>query len=123
MKVAGTIEKFVRRELKAKLCQQTLMKQRPRHLDTPHLIFKIHKTMCSEQSSLQQFLCISFCFFFFFFFFSFFFVTAHEGKSSSQKYKTYARTRRGMRLMHDGATTHTARKTVNLLQASRVNVH
>ena len=28
----------------------------------------------------------------------------------------------GMRLLHDGATSHTARKTVNLLQANRVSV-
>ena len=62
MKIAETIERFMRRALKAKLCQQTFIKKRPRRLDTPHLIFKSHKTMYmySEQRSLKQFLSISF---------------------------------------------------------------
>ena len=34
----------------------------------------------------------------------------------------HLRNQRGMRLMQDGATPHTARTTVNLLQANRVNV-
>ena len=66
MKIAGTIEKFVTRILTAKLCQQTFTKKRPGRLDTPRLIFKSHKTMCSEQRSLQQFLLISFSFCFLF---------------------------------------------------------
>ena len=31
------------------------IKKRHGRLDTPHLIFKSHKTMCSEQTALQQF--------------------------------------------------------------------
>ena len=65
--------------------------------------------MCSEQRSLQHFRFVSL------------FATAHEGKNNSQKNKSYARTHRGMRLVHDGATSHTTRKTVNLLQANTVN--
>ena len=49
------------------------------------------------------------------------FATAHDLKTSSHKNKSYARTRRGMRMTHDGATSHTTHKTVNLLQANRVN--
>ena len=47
---------------------------------------------------------------------------AHGGKNISQKTKSYARTHRGMRLMHDSVMSHTACKTVNLLKANRVNV-
>ena len=49
------------------------------------------------------------------------FATAHDGKNSSQKNKSYVRTDRGMRLTHEGATFHATRKTVNRLQANRVN--
>ena len=56
LKIAGTIERFLRRVLKANLYQQTIIKKRPGRLDTPHPIFKSHKTMYSEQRSLQQFL-------------------------------------------------------------------
>ena len=66
MKIAGTIERFMRRVLKAKLCQPTFIKKCPGRLDTPHLIFKSHKTKYSEQRSLQDFLCISFSFCFLF---------------------------------------------------------
>ena len=50
------------------------------------------------------------------------FANAHEGKKNSQKNKSYIRTHKGMRLTHDGATFHTARKTINLVQAKRVYV-
>ena len=43
------------------------------------------------------------------------------GRTVLREKKTYAWTHRGMRLKHDGATSHTARKTVNLLQANIVN--
>ena len=51
----------------------------------------------------------------------FFFATAHDGKDNAQKNKSYARTHRGTRLKHDGATSHTARMTVNLLKANKDN--
>ena len=114
MKIAGTIQRFIRRVLRAKLFQQTFIKKRPGRLDTPHLIFKSHKTMYSEQRSLQQFLRISFSF-------CFLFLPQHmEGSSEhfSEK-QSYAQTHWGMRLMHDGATSLTERKTVNLRSASK----
>ena len=119
MKTAGTIEKFVRRVLKAKFCQPTFMKKRPGQLDTPHLIFKSHKKCVANKDSYN-----SSSAFFFSFCHKFLFLPqySHKGKKNSQKYKSYARTHRGMRLLHDGATSHTARKTVNLLQANRVNI-
>ena len=43
-----------------------------------------------------------------------FFATAHEGKNSFHKNKSYARFHRGMHLMHDIAASHTAHKTVKL---------
>ena len=86
MTIAGRIEKFVRPVLTAKTRQQTFMKKRRGRLDTPYLIFESHKTMCSEQTSLQQFLRISFSFLFSLI------ATAHKGKNSSQKNKLYART-------------------------------
>ena len=114
MKIAGRIEKFVRRVLTAKLCQQTFMKKRPGRLDTPYLIFESHKTMCSEQRSLQQFLRISFSFF------CFPFLPQHlKGRTVLRKTNYMVR---GMRLMHDDATSHTARMTINFLLAKRVNV-
>ena len=92
-----------------------VMKERFGCLDTPHLIFKSHKTMCSDQRSLQQFLRISFSFFFFF---SFLPQLAHEGQNSFQKNKSYARTHMGMRL--------TVRRLIQAQDckpsASRVNV-
>ena len=110
MKIVGTIEKYVRCVLTAKLCQQTFMKKRPGHLDTPHLIFKSHKTMCSEQRSFQQFLLFSL------------FATSHEGKNNSQKIKLYAWTHRVMRLMHNGATSRTCTVRMTATVANRVNV-
>ena len=116
MKIAGMIENFVRCVLKAKLSQQTFMKKRPGCLDTPHLIFKSHKTMCSKKRSLQQFLRTSFSF-------CILFLPQYmKGRTVLRKNKSYAQSHMGMRLMHEGATSRTARKPVNLLQANRVNV-
>ena len=83
---------------------------------THHTSFsKSHKTR-SEQKSLQQFLRISFSF-------CFLFPTAHKGKNSSHKNKSYRRSHRGMRLLHDGAMSHTACKTVKLLQVNNDTYH
>ena len=113
MKIAGTIEKFNRSVLKAKWCQQTSIKKRSGRLDTPPLIFKSHKTICSEQSFSEQFLRVSsFCFLF---------LPQHMTGRTVLRKKSYAWTHMGMHLTHDGATFQTARKTVNLLQANRVN--
>ena len=43
MKIAGTIEKFMGRVLKAKSYQRTFLKNQPERLDKPHLIFKSRK--------------------------------------------------------------------------------
>ena len=79
-------------------------------LDTPHLIFKSHKTMYSDRYNSSFVFPSRFVFS----------LPQHmEGKNISQKNKSYARTHWGMRLMHDGATSLTARKTVYIRTASK----